>query len=273
MAAAQAHENGTSSIAKDCSPMNGIIPTDGTAAQLVDLNEASIKNAIVRARKRGHITYDELNDALPAMTSSQLEYVMNALWQIGIDFIESDTAAEDEARRMSIGRLQIARGDSSVDRTTATDGDLEPLLDLNEASIKKLIARGKKRGYITYDELNDALPTISCEHIEDVMVALSQSGINLIENDEPADEALPPRVGEHDTEPLSADNDGDEPAAIPTPDAAIPIRAVRPIAKRIHKVRSKPMIEVTINGASVKIDCGADPATIAAVLDALKTSH
>ena len=37
------------------------------------------------------------------------------------------------------------------------DGDA-PLLDLNEASVKKLIARAKKRGYITYDELNDALP-------------------------------------------------------------------------------------------------------------------
>ena len=33
-----------------------------------------------------------------------------------------------------------------------------PLIDLNEASIKKLIARAKRRGYITYDELNEALP-------------------------------------------------------------------------------------------------------------------
>ena len=33
-----------------------------------------------------------------------------------------------------------------------------PLIDLNEADVKKLIARGKKRGYLTYDELNAALP-------------------------------------------------------------------------------------------------------------------
>src|SRR3546814_14393004 len=46
-----------------------------------------------------------------------------------------------------------------------------PLLDLNEASVKKLIARAKKRGYITYDELNDALPQdqMSSEQIEDIM--------------------------------------------------------------------------------------------------------
>ena len=38
------------------------------------------------------------------------------------------------------------------------DGGEAPLIDLNEASIKKLIARAKKRGYVTYDELNEALP-------------------------------------------------------------------------------------------------------------------
>jgi RNA polymerase primary sigma factor len=64
-----------------------------------------------------------------------------------------------------------------------------PLLDLNEASLKKLISRAKKRGYITYDELNDALPQdqMSSEQIEDVMSALSEMGVNIVENEE-ADE-------------------------------------------------------------------------------------
>jgi RNA polymerase primary sigma factor len=71
------------------------------------------------------------------------------------------------------------------------DGNDAPLLDLNEASVKKLLARAKKRGYITYDELNEALPQdqMSSEQIEDVMSALSEMGINIIENDEPADDA------------------------------------------------------------------------------------
>src|ERR1044072_5261125 len=64
-----------------------------------------------------------------------------------------------------------------------------PLIDLNEAAIKKLTARTKKRGYITYDELNDALPQdqMSSEQIEDVMSAFSEMGINIVENEE-ADE-------------------------------------------------------------------------------------
>ena len=66
------------------------------------------------------------------------------------------------------------------------DGGDAPLLDLNEASVKKLIARAKKRGYITYDELNDALPQdqMSSEQIEDVMSAISEMGVNIVENDE-----------------------------------------------------------------------------------------
>jgi RNA polymerase primary sigma factor len=64
-----------------------------------------------------------------------------------------------------------------------------PLIELNEAALKKLIARAKKRGYITYDELNDALPQdqMSSEQIEDVMSALSEMGVNIVENEE-ADE-------------------------------------------------------------------------------------
>ena len=61
-----------------------------------------------------------------------------------------------------------------------------PLIDLNEAFLKKLISRAKKRGYITYDELNDALPQdqLSSEQIEDVMSSLSEMGVNIVENEE-----------------------------------------------------------------------------------------
>ena len=68
-----------------------------------------------------------------------------------------------------------------------------PLLDLNEASLKKLISRAKKRGYITYDELNDALPQdqMSSEQIEDVMSALSEMGVNIVENEEADEDSEP----------------------------------------------------------------------------------
>lgn len=74
-----------------------------------------------------------------------------------------------------------------------TDGTDAPLIDLNEASVKKLLARAKKRGYITYDELNEALPQdqMSSEQIEDVMSAISEMGVNIVENDEEGAEEQP----------------------------------------------------------------------------------
>ena len=66
-----------------------------------------------------------------------------------------------------------------------------PLLDTVAVAIKKMLARGKERGYLTYDELNAALPPdqVSSEQIEDTMTMLSELGINVIEseeNEEPA---------------------------------------------------------------------------------------
>jgi len=60
------------------------------------------------------------------------------------------------------------------------------LLDTMTAAVKKLIARGKERGYVTYDELNAALPSeqVSSELIEDTMATLSELGINVVENEE-----------------------------------------------------------------------------------------
>jgi RNA polymerase primary sigma factor len=76
-------------------------------------------------------------------------------------------------------------------KSTAADTDTDaPLIDLNEADVKKLIARGKKRGYLTYDELNAALPQdeMSSEQIEDIMSAISDMGINIVESDEDVQE-------------------------------------------------------------------------------------
>src|ERR1700739_2024435 len=65
------------------------------------------------------------------------------------------------------------------------------LLDAGAASIRKMVARGKERGYVTYDELNAALPPdqVSSEQIEDTMTMLSEAGINVIESEENDDPA------------------------------------------------------------------------------------
>ncbi|PEQ11116.1 RNA polymerase sigma factor RpoD [Novosphingobium sp. PC22D] len=69
-----------------------------------------------------------------------------------------------------------------------TDGTDAPLIDLNEASVKKLIARAKRKGYITIDELNEALPQdqMNSDQIEDIYAAINEMGVNIVENDEDA---------------------------------------------------------------------------------------
>ncbi|HRQ61596.1 MAG TPA: sigma-70 family RNA polymerase sigma factor, partial [Alphaproteobacteria bacterium] len=56
--------------------------------------------------------------------------------------------------------------------------------------VKKLVAKGKDRGFLTYDELNRALPAeeFSSEQIEDAMAAFSDIGIQLVESEDDANE-------------------------------------------------------------------------------------
>jgi RNA polymerase primary sigma factor len=64
-----------------------------------------------------------------------------------------------------------------------------PLLDLSDAAVKRMIAKAKTRGYITYEELNKVLPSdsVSSEQIEDTMSMLNEMGINVTEADEEND--------------------------------------------------------------------------------------
>ena len=110
----------------------------------------------------------------------------------------------------------MAKNDSQ-DVETVEAGDA-PLIDLNDASIKKMIARAKKRGIITVDELNEALPSdqLSPDQIEDVMSALNEMGVQVVESDErseeeEAEEGEPEPALEDEVDPL--DDGGPRPAA------------------------------------------------------------
>ena len=96
-------------------------------------------------------------------------------------------------------------------KSKKTDNDDAPLIDLNEASIKKLIAKAKKRGYVTMDELNEALPQdqMNTDQIEDVMSAISEMGVNIVENDEEA-EAEAEADAESEVEEIGGDDDDDD---------------------------------------------------------------
>ena len=57
-----------------------------------------------------------------------------------------------------------------------------PLIDSLGSAVKRLIEKGKVRGYITVEELNKALPPEreSSENIEDIMTDISDMGISII---------------------------------------------------------------------------------------------
>jgi RNA polymerase primary sigma factor len=70
------------------------------------------------------------------------------------------------------------------DETTEASSNAAPKGTLAQI-VKKLISKGKERGFITYDELNAALPAedFSSEQIEDAMSTLADVGIQMSEGD------------------------------------------------------------------------------------------
>ena len=79
---------------------------------------------------------------------------------------------------------------SKISKKTKVKSELEnsdkPIIDLNNSEIKSLLKKGKTTGYITHDQLNKALPDgeLTSEQIEDVMVAINELGINIIDQNE-----------------------------------------------------------------------------------------
>ncbi len=82
----------------------------------------------------------------------------------------------------------------------ANDDDQKPdtkdddhSLDMSQAAVKRMIADGRERGFITYDQLNTVLPPeqVSSDQIEDVMSMLSEMDIRVVETDDETDDAEP----------------------------------------------------------------------------------
>ncbi|HYZ33258.1 MAG TPA: RNA polymerase sigma factor RpoD [Crenalkalicoccus sp.] len=86
---------------------------------------------------------------------------------------------------------KAANGAETVEsRDEAVEG---ALLDIQRATVKKLLALGRERGYVTWDEFNAALPPgqVSSEHIEDTMATLSDMGITVVDAEESEDGESP----------------------------------------------------------------------------------
>src|SRR6266567_4296872 len=101
---------------------------------------------------------------------------------------------------------------NTAEATEAREDAAEaPLLDSVQAAIRKMMAKGKERGYVTYDDLNAALPAdqVSSEQIEDTMAMLSEAGINVVENEEGEDAAAAETNAEEEAEARGNVDDDD----------------------------------------------------------------
>jgi RNA polymerase primary sigma factor len=98
-------------------------------------------------------------------------------------------AAAERANIPLKGKGKDEVADKDKDGEATPDTPL-PLLDLSDAAVKKMIKQAKKRGYITYEQLNAVMPSeeVTSEQIEDTLSMLSEMGINVVEQDDANDE-------------------------------------------------------------------------------------
>jgi RNA polymerase primary sigma factor len=91
--------------------------------------------------------------------------------------------------------------DNEKPEAGAAETQDSPLLDLSDAAVKKLIKVAKKRGYVTYEELNSVMPSeeVTTDQIEDIMAMFSDMGINVVDEDE-VEETEPDTAEEESTE-------------------------------------------------------------------------
>jgi RNA polymerase primary sigma factor len=115
------------------------------------------------------------------------------------------TAKKVQEKQMaSKAKAQVKEEAPEKDAEGAPDSPL-PLLDLNDAGVKKMIKAAKKRGFVTFDALNAVLPSESTspEQIEDIMSMLSEMGINVVETEDAEGE-------EGETEKAADEHDDEE---------------------------------------------------------------
>ena len=78
--------------------------------------------------------------------------------------------------------------DATKPREETAEG---PLMDGMNNAVRKMLAKGKEKGFVTLTELNAVLPQeqMSADQIEDTMASLNEMGINVVDNDEEQEEA------------------------------------------------------------------------------------
>ena len=131
---------------------------------LMDTSSAAVKKMLQRAKERGYVTYDELNQVLPPdqVSSEQIEDTMSMLSEMGITVIEgeeqddtesaarpvaeAEEAEDDEDAKVgNIGESDIGRTDDPVRMYLREMGSVELLSREGEIAIAKRIEAGREK--------------------------------------------------------------------------------------------------------------------------------
>jgi RNA polymerase primary sigma factor len=104
-------------------------------------------------------------------------------------------ASKSVATKTVASKAKVVRPNGSAPQKDAEAPEKEtpetpdaplPLLDLSDAAVKKMIKSAKKRGYVTYEQLNAVMPSeeVTSEKIEDILAMMNEMGINVVETEE-----------------------------------------------------------------------------------------
>ena len=127
---------------------NGASEGSGADAPLLDMTASAVKQMIKTAKKRGYVTYDELNEVLPSeeVSSEQIEDTMSMLSDMGINVIEAEEADDTEGEANQSTELVEAKSSTAVAKTTTskepTDRTDDPVrMYLREMGSVELLSR------------------------------------------------------------------------------------------------------------------------------------
>jgi RNA polymerase primary sigma factor len=93
------------------------------------------------------------------------------------------------------------------DTAVAVETPDSPLLDMSDAAVKKMLKAAKKRGFVTYSELNAVMPSeeVNSEQIEDTLAMLNEMGINVVESEESDGDGEEETAAQEEDEPEGGD--------------------------------------------------------------------
>jgi len=102
---------------------------------------------------------------------------------------KTDTKVKAKAKVTQAKKKLMGKAQSKVKAVkvpVAAEGNQEEKNEGLKASLKRLLARGKERGFLTYEELNEVLPSedLSPEQVEEAVAMITDMGIDLVESQE-----------------------------------------------------------------------------------------